>query len=71
MALKNLVKELLTEKGITAYQFIKDTGISGTTGYELARNPWHIPSARSIAKICDTYEIQPSKIIAWVKESNK
>ena len=69
MALKNLIKELLAEKGITAYQFIKDTGISGTTGYELARNPWHIPSTGSIAKICDAYEIQPSKIIVWVKDN--
>jgi DNA-binding Xre family transcriptional regulator len=66
MALRNIVKEFLEERKITAYQFVKETGISGTTGYELARNPWHIPSTGSIAKICDTYKIQPSEIVVWV-----
>ena len=67
MALRNRVKEFLQERKLSAYQFIKDTGISETTGYELARNPSHLPSSNSIAKICNTYKIQPCKIIVWME----
>jgi DNA-binding Xre family transcriptional regulator len=65
MALKNTIKALLEQRGITAYRLIKDTGISETTGYELARNPDHLPSITVIEKICDRYKIQPSSVIAW------
>lgn len=71
MALKNRVKDFLREKGISAYQFIKDTGISETTGYELARNPSHLPSIASIGRICQKYKIQPSEIIVWIDESQE
>lgn len=67
MALRNRVKEFLQERKLSAYQFIKDTGISATTGYELARNPSHLPAIASLDKICDTYEIQVSEIVVWEK----
>jgi len=67
--LKNRIKQLLEDRQITAYRFIKDTGIGETTGYGLARNPNRLPSIAIIAKICDTYKIQPSEIIYW--ELNK
>ena len=68
MALKNRVKEFLQERQLSAYQFIRDTGISETTGYELARNPKHLPSIASIGRICQKYQIQPSEIIVWSGE---
>ncbi len=67
MELKNRVKEFLEARGISAYQFIKDTGISESTGYELARNPSHLPSMASVGRICDAYEIQVSEIVVWEK----
>ena len=61
--LKNRIKQLLKEYQISTYRFIKDTGIGGTTGYGLAKDPNKIPSAVIIEKICDAYEIQPSDVI--------
>lgn len=69
MALKNRVKEFLQERKLSAYQFIKDTGISESTGYELARNSSHLPSIASLEKICDAYEIETSEIVVRVKNN--
>lgn len=67
MPMKNKVTAFLEERGITAYQFIKDTGISENTGYGLNRDPNHLPSIKVIRTICDTYKIQPNDILEWVK----
>ena len=69
MALQNVIHNLLTQKGITAYQFIKDTGISDTTGYDLAKNPNHLPSITVIGKICKAYQIQPNDIVINTDET--
>lgn len=63
--LKNRIKQLLKERQISAYRFIKDIGIGETTGYRLAKDPNKIPSVAIISKICATYQIQPSEIIFW------
>lgn len=67
--LKNRIQSLLKSRRITAYRFIKETGIGATLGYELARDPAKIPSVAIIEKICDTYKIQPSEIIDWIENS--
>ena len=66
MPMKNRINQFLQERGITAYRFIEDTGISTTTGYELARNPDHLPSIRVLEQICDTYRKPPEVFIEWV-----
>ena len=36
MPMKNKIKAFLDKNNLTAYRFIKDTGLSETTGYRLA-----------------------------------
>lgn len=59
----NKVKPLVDTKGISVYQFRKDTGIAQTTAYELYNNPKHLPSIRVLERICDAYNIQPNDVI--------
>lgn len=66
--LKNRIKSLLKSRNISAYRFIKETGIGATLGYQLARDPTKIPSTVIISKICDTYKVQPSDIIYWIEK---
>lgn len=66
MPMKNRVRSFLDARGITPYQFIKDTGIAPATGYKLAKNPDHLPSITVLQAICDRYEVQPSEIIYWI-----
>lgn len=63
--MRNRVKDFLRDRGITAYQFIKDTGIAPATGYKLAKNPRHLPSINVLEVICDRYQVQPAELIYW------
>ena len=64
--MKNRIQQFLNEQDISAYRFIDDTGISASTGYELARNPDHLPSLKILERICDTYQKPPEVFIEWV-----
>lgn len=64
--MKNRVKQFLEDHQISAYRFIEDTGVSASTGYELARNPEHLPSLRVLEQICDTYQQPPEVFIEWI-----
>jgi DNA-binding Xre family transcriptional regulator len=64
--MRNRISEFLKARGISAYQFIKDTGIAPTTGYKLAKDESHLPSIRVLESICDKYQIQPNEVIEWV-----
>lgn len=68
MSMRNRVKFFLESKGISTYQFIKDTGIAPTTGYKLAKDPTHLPSIRVLEVICSTYKVQPGEILEWTEE---
>lgn len=69
--MKNRVHQFLKAQNISAYRFIEDTGVSPSTGYELARNPDHLPSLRVLEQICDTYQKPPEVFIEWIpKEAN-
>ncbi|NJM67497.1 MAG: helix-turn-helix transcriptional regulator [Acaryochloris sp. RU_4_1] len=65
MPVKNTIKEFLDSKGITPYQFRKDTGIAQRTAYDLYNKANQLPSSTVLTKICDAYEIQPNCIIRW------
>lgn len=67
MPVRNKVKQFVDAKGISVYQFRKDTGIAQRTAYDLYNNPNQIPNAVVLTKICDKYEIQPSEILEWIK----
>lgn len=69
--MNNRVKEFLRQRGITPYRFIKETGISPTTGYKLANDPNHLPSITVLAVICDKYQVQPSELLFWSPEVDR
>lgn len=63
--LKNKIKRLIDQKGISAYRFVKDLGVAPSTGYRLAADPSYIPSAKILETICDRYQVQPGEILEW------
>lgn len=71
MPLRNRIKEFVDKRGITRYQFCKDTGLADNTGYRLYKDSAYIPGAEALAKICDTYEVQPNELISWIGENKK
>lgn len=70
MPLKNRIKEFIDSKGITRYQFCKDTGLTQNTGYRLYNEPDYIPGADALLKICKAYKIQPGILIEYVEEDD-
>ncbi|MEC4818146.1 MAG: helix-turn-helix transcriptional regulator [Scytonema sp. PMC 1069.18] len=71
MPVKNCIKEFVDSKGITVYQFRKDTGIAQRTAYDLYNNPWQLPNASVLSKICDAYQVQPGTLLAWVSPDQR
>ncbi len=73
MPMKNKIKMLVDDRGISVYQFRKDTGIAQATAYELYNNPKHLPSIRVLERICEAYRMQPNDVIELVSwdEFNK
>jgi transcriptional regulator with XRE-family HTH domain len=70
MPLRNRVKALIDGKGITRYQFCKDTGLTQNTGYRLYKDPDYIPGADALLKICKAYNIQPGSLIEYIPEDD-
>ncbi len=68
MPVRNTIKEFVDGLGITPYQFGKDAGIAQNTAYALYKNPGQRPSPSVLDKICDTYKVQPCKILRWMPE---
>ena len=66
--MKNRVKSFLEKRQLSAYQFIKDTGIAPATGYKMAKDSSYLPSVRVLEVICDTYKVQPNELLEWVDE---
>ncbi len=67
--MRNKIKEFVDSRGLTAYQFIKETGIAPGTGYKLYKDSKHRPSPDVLEVICDTYEIQPNDVLEWIKDA--
>jgi DNA-binding Xre family transcriptional regulator len=68
MPVKNRIKKFLDDRGISRYQFRKDTGIAQRTAYDLYANPEQIPGPTVLEKICSTYRIQPGELLEWIEE---
>ncbi len=71
MPVRNTIKAFIDARGITPYQFGKETGIAQGTAYALYNNPEQRPSPSVLDKICDFYEVQPSAFLEWVKPRNE
>ena len=63
--MKNKIKQFLEARQLSAYQFIKDTGVAPATGYKLAKSPDYLPGIRVLEVICDTYRVQPGEVLEW------
>ncbi len=66
--LRNRIKEFVDSRGITPYQFRKDTGLASNTAYNLYNDPDYIPGATAMTKICQTYKIQPGILIEYIPD---
>jgi DNA-binding Xre family transcriptional regulator len=62
---------LIDGLGITPYQLMKRTKISPTTAYALYNDPTQLPSSTTLAKICDTFKIQPGEVLEWIPPEEK
>ena len=71
MPIRNRIKEFVDSRKLTPYRFVKETGLAPGTGYKLYNDPRHLPSVLTLQIICDTYEVQPSEILKWVKEEEE
>jgi transcriptional regulator with XRE-family HTH domain len=70
MPLRNRIKAFVNSKGITRYQFCKDTGLTQNTGYRLYNDSNYIPGSDALLKICKAYKIQPGVLIEYVSEDD-
>ena len=64
----NTVKQFVDSRGITVYQFRKETGIAQATAYRLYNNSVEIPRGDVLSAICRTYKIQPGDLLRWVPD---
>lgn len=69
--MRNKIKQFLDDRGITPYQFRKDTGVAQRTAYDLYNNPEQLPSSTVLGKICDTYEVQPGELLEWIPPTKR
>lgn len=68
MPFQNKVSTFLETRGISAYRMIKDSGISDSTGYKMARHSDYVPSIAVLEKICDFYQIDIGVLIERVEK---
>lgn len=67
MPMKNKLKQFIETRQISTYRFVRDCGISDTTGYSLINNPDQIPSSKVLVAICEHYKVQPNEILELVE----
>lgn len=60
--IKNRLKELRTERGISQEKLVEMTGISRTTLSKIENNEEVNVNTRTIAKLAEAFEVEPSEI---------
>ncbi len=68
MAIKNRVKEFISQQGLKRSEFARRTGVSNTTIYGLCKNENQIPDPFTMDRICSTFRVQPGVLIEWVPD---
>lgn len=63
---RNDLKRLIDEKGITPYRFWKDTGFNKGTAYRLYDDPDYIPGKEVMEKIAQVYGWEPKAYVVYV-----
>lgn len=57
--IRQRIKSLVDNRGITRYRFWKDLGVSQNTAYRLYDDPTYIPREDVMAKLYEVYGWQP------------
>ncbi|MGL5922213.1 helix-turn-helix domain-containing protein [Chroococcidiopsis sp.] len=65
MVLNNL-KELIDARGITRYQFWKETEFNKATAYRLYDEPEYIPGREVMERIAEVYGWEPKEYIVYI-----
>lgn len=60
--IKNRLKELRTERGISQEELVKRTGISRTTISKIENNEEVNVNTKTIARLAEVFEVKPSDI---------
>lgn len=60
--IKNRLKELRTERGISQEELVEMTGISRTTLSKIENNEEVNVNTRTIAKLAEAFDVKPSEI---------
>ncbi len=64
--IRNRIKLMVDQAGITRYQFWKETGLAQNTAYRLYDDPTYIPGEPVMEKICSRYGWQPGDYIIYI-----
>lgn len=66
----NTLKDFIDGRGITVYQFCKETGLPNNTGYRLYKNPRSIPTGDVLDTILNTYsDVRIQDILGHKRET--
>lgn len=68
MPVRNKIKDLIENRGITPYRFWKDTGLSQPTAYRLCKNSADVPTGDVLDAICKTYNLQPGDLLEYIPD---
>lgn len=62
------IHELLTARGISAYALSRGTDLPYPTAYRLSRpgGAFGRMHAETLDRLCEFFQVQPGKLIAWV-----
>jgi DNA-binding Xre family transcriptional regulator len=71
MTMKNRIKPFVDGRGISVYQFRKDTGIANKTAYDLYNNPDQYLGRNVMDAICRVYNVQPGDLLEYVPEDEE
>jgi len=66
--MRNKIKELVENRGITPYRFWKDTGLSQPTAYRLCRDMQAVPTGEVLEAICKAYNVQPGDLLEYIPD---
>ena len=67
------VAKLLRERGWTAYQLAKESGISIPVAYRLAdpEGGFRRLDVETLDALCRTFKIQPGELLEWVSDRKR
>lgn len=66
--LKNQIKQILQDRGISTYRFWKEIGTSEVTAYRLVNDCNYIPGGEVLDKVCKFLDCQPGDVLQRVKK---